>query len=137
MGGGGEKTADTTHVRVGWQGEDFPPSVPLKGLGLTGGSASRRNFEESCGKRRQTSECLLDYLTLLDQQALAGVAQLVERQPSKLNVEGSSPFARFKGTWLPCQVSFHMLIDGGSDSECLTHLRPVSRGPLGLAGRIQ
>jgi len=25
----------------------------------------------------------------------AGVAQLVERQPSKLNVEGSSPFARF------------------------------------------
>ncbi len=25
----------------------------------------------------------------------AGVAQLVERQPSKLNVDGSSPFARF------------------------------------------
>ena len=26
---------------------------------------------------------------------LAGVAQLVERQPSKLNVEGSNPFTRF------------------------------------------
>ena len=25
----------------------------------------------------------------------AGVAQLVERQPSKLNVEGSNPFTRF------------------------------------------
>lgn len=25
----------------------------------------------------------------------AGVAQLVERQPSKLHVEGSNPFARF------------------------------------------
>ena len=27
---------------------------------------------------------------------IAGVAQLVERQLPKLNVEGSSPFARFK-----------------------------------------
>ena len=26
---------------------------------------------------------------------VAGVAQLVERQPSKLNVDGSNPFTRF------------------------------------------
>ena len=30
----------------------------------------------------------------LEEESIAGVAQLVERQPSKLNVEGSSPFSR-------------------------------------------
>ena len=35
----------------------------------------------------------------------AGVAQLVERQPSKLNVEGSSPFARFLGPRFNCPIS--------------------------------
>ena len=37
-------------------------------------------------------ECRVDTNT----RYFAGVAQLVERQPSKLNVEGSSPFARFQ-----------------------------------------
>ncbi len=32
-------------------------------------------------------------------ESIAGVAQLVERQPSKLNVEGSNPFSRSKS---PC-----------------------------------
>ena len=30
----------------------------------------------------------------------AGVAQLVERQPSKLNVAGSNPVSRSKKTWV-------------------------------------
>ena len=34
----------------------------------------------------------------------AGVAQLVERQPSKLNVEGSNPFARFVISYFPNAV---------------------------------
>ena len=32
---------------------------------------------------------------LIDCQKFAGIAQLVERQLPKLNVEGSNPFARF------------------------------------------
>ena len=35
-------------------------------------------------------------ISAIVKRRLAGVAQLAERQPSKLNVEGSTPFARFE-----------------------------------------
>ena len=51
-----------------------------------------------CRGTGKTKEILLCTIWPLidDQKLFAGVAQLVERQPSKLNVEGSSPFARFQ-----------------------------------------
>tara|TARA_R110001592_G_scaffold160640_1_gene392813 strand:+ start:1428 stop:1580 length:153 start_codon:yes stop_codon:yes gene_type:complete len=39
----------------------------------------------------------------------AKVAQLVERQPSKLNVAGSNPVFRSKKTLLTCKVFFFAL----------------------------
>ena len=50
-----------------------------------------------------------------DENRFAGVAQLVERQPSKLNVEGSSPFARFaaRGFLEPRVVVFVRGSSGG------------------------
>ena len=72
------------------------PTAPLK-------------FQVAPPPTRQTRLTLLNYFPAARQQAFAGVAQLVERQPSKLNVEGSSPFARFQDTWLSqvrCLFSF-------------------------------
>ena len=47
--------------------------------------------------RRNKSYCVSSHFILaLHLLILAGVAQLVERQLPKLNVEGSSPFARFE-----------------------------------------
>ena len=55
-------------------------------------------FQVAALVTRQTRLGLLNYSLAARQHDFAGVAQLVERQPSKLNVEGSSPFARFQGT---------------------------------------
>ena len=42
-----------------------------------------------------------------------GRSSMVERQPSKLNVDGSSPFARFLLT-IPCQIYGESLRDACS-----------------------
>ena len=54
--------------------------------------------------RRNKSYCISSHFILaLHLLILAGVAQLVERQLPKLNVEGSNPFARFGGDgWRGC-----------------------------------
>ena len=44
--------------------------------------------------------CTAGCQALYCKTAFAGVAQLVEHQPSKLNVDGSSPFARFEDKFL-------------------------------------
>jgi hypothetical protein len=61
----------------------------------------------------------------------AGVAQLVERQPSKLNVEGSSPFSRSTGLAHLAQLVEHVL---GKDEVTSSTLVVGSKGLYGGKG---
>jgi hypothetical protein len=60
----------------------------------------------------------------------AGVAQLVERQPSKLNVEGSSPFSRSEAELLR---SFALLFAPGAETDTTrnAHLAQMVEHVLG------
>ena len=73
--------AETMLVQTGADVRDELPSEAAPDS-----TASTIKNVDLCDKMR-------DIATMRDHTA--GVAQLVERQPSKLNVEGSNPFARF------------------------------------------
>jgi hypothetical protein len=113
-------------------GAPTPPAGVL--TGSTGGYPSQGpNTGTSRSPGRSGSHRALVSLRFTD---FAGVAQLVERQPSKLNVEGSSPFSRstVRGAF---SHSPFLALRAGSVAKCWRRARGGARIQAHIAQMVE
>jgi hypothetical protein len=113
-------SSDTTHLSEGCPSGQREQAVNLPAYAFVG---SNPTPSTSTGPGRTAGE-VRDPV----ESVSAGVAQLVERQPSKLNVVGSSPISRSQGCQLP--AASHQLEPRRPTARARSSVNAVLAGPV-------